>query len=1011
LVSIAYFTSKQTKTASSLKSEKKNWKMVRSRAPQRRGRSPGARVHRGDAEEPEWEPAHNEQQYRKEATGFYNDGAIVETVFRKPKAFADLHEYDDVPDIDRVPTAVGFHSLDSAESFNDEKSRLSRYDYELDREDELDRREVVEKDRQRQQRDDDDFDDNKYSKRSPADDRSVWSESSDSCPPVWTSYSDEQSNREDWATNKKVNHRPRDLSEAVIPMRKSKQGDMQEISSEEQEFDKKRQQVMQGRKYNSTSDDHYHARPADSREFAMLVKTERVLTRDEIEREHPTTPGSSRSGQVPVRRTERIISRTKSMDERDPQQQQQHKKKEYVKTDSVKSGSAKNESAKSASIRSSSVKKGSIRKESAKNDSVKRASAKIESAIRSRSVKRGSIEKESAKTDSVKSGSTRSSSVKRGSIRKESAKTDSVKSGSAKNESVKSASTRSSSVKRGSIRKEFAKNESVEVKSGSAKTASARSSLVKRGSIRKESAKTIRKESVKSIRKESAKTDSVKSGSTKTESVKSGSTRSAKNESVKSASTRNSLVKRSWMAPGGFKRDTAHPETEMKQKRSKNTHFRSWLVGTRKSNTKNVEKKNSSVSKPKEEKPVRYKKTKDAPLTAKAAGKQTKRGTYGKPDPTGSVSSAEEKAKDEPEPETEPDPEPETELEPEPEPELEPEPETETESESEHGPEPDWMGWGVQPRNGTDAIEEYRDGQLAENQPPCKEPEFVAGLRSYKLDTLASTCMAGLTGLAHFGLINLDEDDASLLDGSLLDGSLLENPDATMSPAEDEHVMGDKLNSMGTEGWVDEEESQNPEERDEEEENDDESEQSEVIELIQSERKPIKKSGDDSKKRDKRRRNASETRSLQLEERSLQLDGQDDDEEVDDEEEFDEEEDAVDPETQKRELDKQVAQVFVRNPKDGMSISTIEIPTPLIIIPVYQEEDEFSVSILGLIKKPRSSRRRQELSPINQGEEIVGIGATAPTAPTAPVTAERLKKGKPSFLGKFRLARKNKLAQ
>ena len=131
--------------------------MVKPRAhpPHVRGRSPGARNRepRGmsddyNMEEPEWEPRHQDQKYRKEASGFYNDSAIVETVFRKPKEFADLHEYDDVPEIDRVPTAVGFHSLDSAESFNEERSRHSRYEYDLDNddtdEDDLDGQDVEE---------------------------------------------------------------------------------------------------------------------------------------------------------------------------------------------------------------------------------------------------------------------------------------------------------------------------------------------------------------------------------------------------------------------------------------------------------------------------------------------------------------------------------------------------------------------------------------------------------------------------------------------------------------------------------------------------------------------------------------------------------------------------------------------------------------------------------------------------------------------------------------------------
>jgi hypothetical protein len=1177
--------------------------MVKSRArpPHVRGRSPGARPREPpgmldayEEDESEWEPKCYDQQYRKAATGFYNDSAIVETVFRKPKEFADLHQYDDIPLIDRVPTAVGFHSLDSAESLNEEKSRISRYEFDVDEaeddeDDEYDvDRQDVEESRQplapRQDDDDDDIDDNKYSNRSPADNQSVWSDSSDSCPPVWRSFSDEGSKGKDWATNEaqrrrdmseavneesdkkdwaKAEHQ-RDLSEALIPMRKSNQGGIQQISPTERESDRKRQQAMQER-YDRDP-------PAQGREFSLLVKTERVFTRDEIEREHPTTPGTSRSGQVPVRKIERVISRTKSMDERKELQQQQDEeqaesghtesvesghsesiksgsnksgsiRKEAEKTDSIKSGSTRNGSAKSESIRSRSVKSGSIRKEAAKTDSIESGSAKNGSvktaSIRSSSVKSRPITKEASNTDSVKSGSaknisvktasirsnsvkSRSNSVKNRSITKEAAKTASVKSGSAKNISAQTASIRSNSVKSRSITKEVAKTDSVKsgsAKNVSAKTASIRSSSVKSRSNMQESAKpdsvkggsaknvsvksaSSRKGSVKSgfIRKESAKPNSVKSGSAKNVSVKSASIRkgsvksgfireeSAKPHSVKGGSAKNALVDESTPISSAWsgsiraesKRSEIHSEIEMKKKHSKkrlpikpvtggiaasaesSRSFRSWFSGSKV--TKKIEKKSSPVKPPKaevskrktnppsakkEERSVRPRTTVDAPPTAKAVknapgekgptkkSKQTKSPksdkksvldyapvsnntkstgvTSKRPDPIESVSSADE--------------------------------ETETEDEN----EPDWSeedNGEASQRNGMDAIEASRNPAVDETKPTTtttsKEPEFVSALRSYHCETLASTVMTGLSGLAHLGLIHLDEEDASRV----------ENPDAKRSPAENEHGGEEPMKSMVVvDGWEDEEEEdQRPEERiapegresrgksgGRKEEDDEESASKkhgddQSLEADSNKRDTtvtlmIRKREGDMRETDvpqrinyfegnreagrpesrgSRSRSASRPRSVQLEERSLQLDGEEEEDKFDEEEEIGERV----AENRRRALDKQVAQVFVPDsPRgiDGMSISTIEIPTPMVIT-AYQQEDDGSVSILGLMKKPRNSRRQERVDedPIEEGEEIVGVEAVALT-PSDPVA--ELKKGKPSFIGKFLRSRKSRSTQ
>jgi hypothetical protein len=54
--------------------------------------------------------------------------AVVETVFRKPKAYANLHEYDGMQTIDHVPTAIGFNSFDSDDEEMEAKMK-SRYDF------------------------------------------------------------------------------------------------------------------------------------------------------------------------------------------------------------------------------------------------------------------------------------------------------------------------------------------------------------------------------------------------------------------------------------------------------------------------------------------------------------------------------------------------------------------------------------------------------------------------------------------------------------------------------------------------------------------------------------------------------------------------------------------------------------------------------------------------------------------------------------------------------------------
>ena len=58
-----------------------------------------------------------DSEYQKKARDFYDveNAAIVETVFRKPQRFASVHSLDDKDKVYRVPTAIGFHSMDSAD--------------------------------------------------------------------------------------------------------------------------------------------------------------------------------------------------------------------------------------------------------------------------------------------------------------------------------------------------------------------------------------------------------------------------------------------------------------------------------------------------------------------------------------------------------------------------------------------------------------------------------------------------------------------------------------------------------------------------------------------------------------------------------------------------------------------------------------------------------------------------------------------------------------------------------
>lgn len=56
-------------------------------------------------------------EYQKKARNFYDvqNAAIVETVFRKPETYANLQPLNDGDEVEQVPTAIGFRSMDSAD--------------------------------------------------------------------------------------------------------------------------------------------------------------------------------------------------------------------------------------------------------------------------------------------------------------------------------------------------------------------------------------------------------------------------------------------------------------------------------------------------------------------------------------------------------------------------------------------------------------------------------------------------------------------------------------------------------------------------------------------------------------------------------------------------------------------------------------------------------------------------------------------------------------------------------
>ena len=174
--------------------------------------------------------------------------AVVETVFRKPKVYADLHEYDGVQVIDRVPTAVGYHSMDSAEEIEEAKSRggYSMDERKEERETEEPAQDPPEwenletEDKTEIEIEISDDDDDKYSQYmrnhnpSMKSNMSIMSNDSDSCPPIWRSFSEEKEERNhEWALQEAK--RVRALNSVEIPERANVTDIVSELNARSEE--------------------------------------------------------------------------------------------------------------------------------------------------------------------------------------------------------------------------------------------------------------------------------------------------------------------------------------------------------------------------------------------------------------------------------------------------------------------------------------------------------------------------------------------------------------------------------------------------------------------------------------------------------------------------------------------------------------------------------------------------------------------------------------------------------
>jgi hypothetical protein len=203
----------------------------------------------------------NHDEYVRRANRFHAgkepssvSSAVVETVYRKPRAYADVHEYDErSQSIDRVPTAVGFHSFDSMDEL---KMRASRYEVEIESLDnKMDLDWLVDQipDRCNASHDDEQTEGQETdTEREPPEpeeeetvsdigryatmtnDQSVVSEDSDSCPAVWVTESQED-----------IRLHEKDYKEALEDAKRVKELNRVNIEREEKSIPRNKQSSTQ----------------------------------------------------------------------------------------------------------------------------------------------------------------------------------------------------------------------------------------------------------------------------------------------------------------------------------------------------------------------------------------------------------------------------------------------------------------------------------------------------------------------------------------------------------------------------------------------------------------------------------------------------------------------------------------------------------------------------------------------------------------------------------------------
>jgi hypothetical protein len=161
--------------------------------------------------------------------------------------------------------------LDSADEIEEEKSRHSRYSIEDDVREQAD----PEAEEPTPKRDENLSDDDSYDKYAQSMKnstmQSIWSDDSDSCPPMWKSFSDqEEEHGSDWALEQAK--RLRELNSVRIPKRpERKHRDAEHMTPEDALYDEQRIRAIdkrdaKPRRRNVLNTDNYSAQESESSE-------------------------------------------------------------------------------------------------------------------------------------------------------------------------------------------------------------------------------------------------------------------------------------------------------------------------------------------------------------------------------------------------------------------------------------------------------------------------------------------------------------------------------------------------------------------------------------------------------------------------------------------------------------------------------------------------------------------------------------------------------------------------